>query len=153
MADDSAGVLLYRVSAGALEVLLVHPGGPFWRNKQIGAWQLPKGLIGKGEAAEAAARREVEEELGSPVNGALQSLGTIRQASGKIVHGFAVQADFDPASLRSNTFDMEWPPRSGRMAQFPEIDEARWMTLADADKWILPSQRLFLDRLQTLLEL
>ncbi|APR53969.1 NUDIX domain-containing protein [Sphingomonas koreensis] len=153
MAPQSAGVLLYRLTDTGLEVLLVHPGGPFWRNKQIGAWQLPKGLIEAGEAPETAARREVEEELGIAISGTLLPLGSIRQAGGKIVHAFACEGTFDPADLRSQTFDLEWPPRSGRQMRFPEIDAARWMPLSEASDWILPSQRPVLGRLEQTLAL
>lgn len=148
MTAQSAGLLLYRLAEPGLEVLLVHPGGPFWRRKWTGAWQLPKGLIEEEETPEAAARREAREELGLAVTGDLQALGSIRQAGGKIIHGFALEAGFDPASLRSTLFELEWPPRSGEVAQFPEIDAARWMTVAEASASMLPSQRPLLERLQ-----
>ncbi|WP_423605421.1 NUDIX domain-containing protein [Sphingomonas sp. MS122] len=148
MAQQSAGVLLYRVAERGIEVLLVHPGGPFWRNKQVGAWQLPKGLIEADETPEAAARRELEEELGLAISGELVPLGRIRQAGGKIVDAFALAGEFDPAALRSQTFELEWPPHSGRREAFPEIDAARWMTLDEASAWILPSQRPLLERLE-----
>lgn len=151
MAGQSAGLLLYRIAEQELEVLLVHPGGPFWRRKWAGAWQLPKGLIEEEETPEAAARREAGEELGLAVTGDLQPLGSIRQAGGKIVQGFALEAGFDPASLRSTLFELEWPPRSGKVAHFPEIDAARWMTAAEASASMLPSQRPLLERLQQLL--
>lgn len=148
MAQQSAGVLLYRLADAGLEVLLVHPGGPFWRNKQLGVWQLPKGLIETGETPDVTARRELEEELGLIVSGDLLPLGSIRQAGGKIVHAFAFEGGFDPTALRSQTFEIEWPPRSGRRASFPEIDAARWMLLGEALAWILPSQRPLLERLE-----
>lgn len=148
MTGQSAGLLLYRLAQQGLEVLLVHPGGPFWRRKWAGAWQLPKGLIEEEETPEAAARREAREELGLAVTGDLQALGSIRQAGGKIVHGFALEAGFDPASLRSMLLELEWPPRSGEIVHFPEIDAARWMTVAEASASMLPSQRPLLERLQ-----
>ena len=153
MAQQSAGVLLYRIAGAGIEVLLVHPGGPFWRAKQVCAWQLPKGLIEADETPEAAARRELEEELGLAIDGDLIPLGSIRQAGGKIVHAFAFESRFDPAALRSQMFELEWPPHSGRRASFPEIDAARWLTLEEAAAWILPSQRLLLDRLEQALAL
>lgn len=148
MAQQSAGILLYRMAGPNLEVLLAHPGGPFWHTKQIGAWQLPKGLINADEIPETAARRELEEELGFAATGNLLPLGSIRQAGGKLVHAFALEGEFDPAALRSQRFELEWPPNSGRRASFPEIDAARWMTLAEALVWILPSQRVLLARLE-----
>ena len=143
----SAGVLLFRRAGELVEVLLVHPGGPFWRNRQQGAWQLPKGLIGPDEDPIQAARREAEEELGVRLQGNLLPLGSIRQKGGKIVDAFAIEQDFDPARLASNTFTMEWPPRTGRIEQFAEVDDARWFTLTEARTWILPSQAPLLDRL------
>lgn len=151
MAGVSAGVLLYRQLEGTLQVLLVHPGGPYWRTRDAGAWQLPKGEIDADESPEDAARREVAEELGLSLTGALLPLGEIRQAGGKHVHAFALERDFDPAALNSNVFEMEWPPRSGRRERFPEIDAARWISLREADTMILPSQRPLLTRLAELL--
>jgi len=150
-APRSAGVLLHRRVAGRLEVLLVHPGGPFWRDKRTGAWQMPKGLIEPGEEAEAAARREVSEELGITLDGALIPLGEVRQSGGKIVTGFTAERDRDPATVVSNTIAIEWPPRSGRELTVPEIDEARWFGLDDARDCLLPSQAPLLDRLAELL--
>lgn len=143
----SAGVLAWRHAAGRLEVLLVHPGGPFWRKRDIGAWQIPKGEVEDGETEEAAARREAGEELGVGIPHALRPLGRIRQKGGKEVATFAVELEFDPADLRSNVFEIEWPPRSGRPAIFPEVDEARWMAVGDAARMMLPSQLPLLDRL------
>src|SRR3982751_5941842 len=128
----SAGVLLFR-RAPDLEVLLVHPGGPFWKNKDEGAWSIPKGELEPGEEPRTRALIEYEEELGhQPAGTDLTELGEVRQKSGKVVHGFALEGDFDPATLRSNTFEMEWPPRSGRRQEFPEVDRAEWFDLATA---------------------
>ncbi|KQX18033.1 MULTISPECIES: NUDIX hydrolase [unclassified Sphingomonas] len=143
----SAGLLVWRRRAHAIDVLLVHPGGPYWRNKDAGAWQIPKGLIEPGEQPVAAAFREAEEELGMAVRGAAAALGEIRQAGGKIVEAFAVEADLDPAALCSNSFEMEWPPRSGRVQSFPEIDAARWFDSGAARGMMLASQIPLLDRL------
>ena len=147
MPARSAGILLHRRTARRLEVLLVHPGGPFWRNKDVGAWQIPKGIVAPGENDEAAARREVAEELGVEVGGRLIPLGEIRQAGGKTVVAYAAERDLDPAAIVSNTIEIEWPPRSGREITIPEIDEARWFDLGDAHRYILPSQAPLLDRL------
>ena len=146
----SAGVLLYRHAACGVEVLLVHPGGPFWRNKDRGWWQIPKGLVEAGEAPIAAARREAEEELGVRLEGTLEPLGRIKQAGGKLVDAFALEQDIDPAAIVSNMFEMEWPPRSGAMRMFPEVDRAAWYSLADAADVILASQRPLLERLAAL---
>lgn len=146
----SAGLLLYRLAAGTTEVLLVHPGGPFWRNKDAGAWQIPKGLIAPGEEPLAAALREASEELGMSFDGTPLPLGEIRQAGGKYVDAFALEADIDVSRVVSNQFEMEWPPRSGKRQSFPEIDAARWFTLAEARTMMLTSQQPFLDRLKPL---
>jgi len=143
----SAGILLYRAGADGLEVLLVHPGGPYWRNKDAGAWQIPKGLIEPGEDDEAAATREVAEELGTPIDATLTSLGEVRQARGKAVVAFAARMDLDPGAVVSNTVEIDWPPRSGRKLTIPEVDEARWFTLEKARSTMLPSQIPLLDRL------
>lgn len=148
MPGHSAGVLLYRRRDGIVQVLLAHPGGPYWRGRDAGAWTIPKGLLADGESAEAAARREVQEELGLQLHGPLVSLGWIRQRSGKRVDAFAAEAEFDVATLRSNAFRMEWPPRSGRMVEFPEVDRAAWFTPADARRAILPAQAELLGRLE-----
>lgn len=147
----SAGVLLYRNSRDNLEVLLVHPGGPFWRAKDKGAWQIPKGVIEPAEAGETAARREAQEELGVPITGPLKALGTIRQAGGKWVEAFAAEQDIDVTQVRSNSFRMEWPPRSGRFCDFPEVDSARWFPLDQAGEWMLASQRPLLGLLAEML--
>ena len=144
----SAGVLLYRRPDAGLEVLLIHPGGPYWLRKDRGAWQLPKGEIGAGEEPEQTARREVAEELGVALVGALQPLGEIRQTGGKWVTAYAIEQDFDPETLRSNEFEMEWPPGSGKRERFPEVSAARWLTLADARAVMLESQLPLLDRLE-----
>jgi predicted NUDIX family NTP pyrophosphohydrolase len=147
----SAGILMYRRDQGETLVLLVHPGGPFWR-KDLGAWSVPKGLRGAGEDAEAAARREFAEELGVTADGALRPLGSIRQRGGKEVEAFALEGDVDAGRLRSNTFEIEWPPRSGERQTFPEVDRAGWFTLTAARRKILASQHPLLDRLAALLE-
>jgi predicted NUDIX family NTP pyrophosphohydrolase len=146
----SAGVLLYRRTGAELEVLLIHPGGPYWLRKDRGAWQIPKGEIEPDENPEAAARREVAEELGVTLAGPLRPLGEIRQAGGKRVTAYAVERDLDPATISSNTFEMEWPPRSGRLQRFPEVSAARWLTLGEARVVMLPSQLPLLDRLEGL---
>src|SRR5262245_2797480 len=125
----SAGVLLYRRSGGVLQVLLAHPGGPFWQRRDAGAWTLPKGQVEPGETPEAAARRELAEELGCFQDGELRPLGRIRQKSGKWVEAFALDSDFDPARLCSIEFELEWPPRSGQVQRYPEIDRAQWFGL------------------------
>lgn len=148
MPQRSAGVLLYRL-APEIEVLLVHPGGPYWRRKDRGAWQIPKGAIDPGEEPEAAARREVAEEIGLTLAPAVEliALGEIRQAGGKYVEAFAAKHDFDPAILSSNTFELEWPPKSGKTVAFPEVDAACWMSVPEARAMMLESQRPLLDRL------
>ncbi len=151
MATESAGVLLYRRDDGQLLVLLVHPGGPFWRRKDRGAWSIPKGECNADEDAEVTARREFAEELGSMPTGPLQRLGSIRQRGGKQVEAFALEGEFDPERLSSNSFEIEWPPRSGRRELFPEVDRAAWFGMADARVKILEGQRPLLDRLEALL--
>lgn len=152
----SAGVLLFRRSGGAVEFLLAHPGGPFWAKKDEGAWSIPKGQIEEAEEPRACAIRELEEELGpGPVfdPATLIELGAIRQRAGKVVEAWAAEAEFDPATLDSNTFAMEWPPRSGREAEFPEVDRAEWFGLEAARGKILPAQAELLDRLLEKLEI
>jgi predicted NUDIX family NTP pyrophosphohydrolase len=144
----SAGLLLYRHRAPELEVLLVHPGGPFWRRRDEGAWSIPKGEIEDGEDELAAALREFGEETGFRPKGPARDLGTLRQPSGKLVHVWAIGADWDPSRLVSNTFSMEWPPHSGRTETFPEVDRAAWFGPAEARRKILKGQIAFLDRLQ-----
>jgi predicted NUDIX family NTP pyrophosphohydrolase len=147
MAKLSAGVLVYRRVSGAIEVLLVHPGGPFWRSKDAGAWSIPKGEYDENEDPEAAARREFSEETGWVLAGDLVPLGAVRQSGGKTVTAFAVEGDFEVSTLQSNSFEMEWPPRSGRMQAFPEVDRAAWFGPDDASEKIIAGQRPFLDRL------
>jgi predicted NUDIX family NTP pyrophosphohydrolase len=147
MNRTSAGLLLYRRREGALEVLLVHPGGPFWARKDAGAWSIPKGEIDATEEPLAAARREFTEETGFPAEGSFQPLTPVTQASGKIVHAWAVEGDVDPAGLRSNAFSIEWPPRSGRQQSFPEVDRAAWFPLDVARQKINPAQAALLDEL------
>src|SRR3954463_14536739 len=138
---------MYRGAGSSLEVLLVHPGGPFWRNKDDGAWSIPKGEIAAGENPEDVARREFFEELGTAPPRRLRPLGEIRQRGGKRVHAFAVAGDLDIATVTSNTFEMEWPPRSGRRQAFPEVDRAGWFSLARAREKLIPAQAAFVDRL------
>ena len=149
MPKKSAGLLLFR-RRHLLEVLLVHPGGPLWAKKDEGAWSIPKGEIDAGEDPLAAARREFAEELGSPVSGEFIALAPIRQASGKVVHAWAVEGDFDPATLTSGMFSMEWPPRSGRMQDFPEVDRAEWFKIDDARRKINKGQVALLDQINSL---
>lgn len=148
MARESAGILMYRRDAGALEVLLVHFGGPFWANKDEGAWAIPKGLIEPGESAEAAARREFGEELGTPAEGALLPLGRIVQKGGKSVEAFALDGDLVADAIAGNHFTIEWPPRSGQFRSYPEVDRACWYSLAEARAKMLQSQLPLLDLLE-----
>jgi predicted NUDIX family NTP pyrophosphohydrolase len=148
----SAGILLFCQREDRLEVLLVKPGGPFWRNKDAGAWMIPKGLVEHGETPVEAALREFEEETGTRLTTVPFPLATVRQAGGKLVEAFALEGDLDPAAIRSNEFELEWPPRSGRLQPFPEVAEARWMTLDEARQLMLPSQLPLLDALAAKLE-
>jgi predicted NUDIX family NTP pyrophosphohydrolase len=147
----SAGILLFRRDSGeGPEVLLVHPGGPYWSKRDQGAWSIPKGEIEDGEEARACALRELAEELGPAPEVALEELielGSVRQRAGKVVEAWAAEADFNPATLRSVTFAMEWPPRSGSEREFPEVDRAEWFDEGEARRRILPAQAPFLDRL------
>jgi predicted NUDIX family NTP pyrophosphohydrolase len=147
VARRSAGLLLYRLSGGEPEVLLVHPGGPFWARKDEGAWSIPKGEYEPDEAPLPAALREFQEETGFALQGTPWPLGDAVQPSRKIVTAFALEGDLDPATIRSSSFEMEWPPRSRRRATFPEIDRAGWFGIAEAGIKILPGQAVFLDRL------
>jgi predicted NUDIX family NTP pyrophosphohydrolase len=144
----SAGVLLFRQRDGGAEVLLIKPGGPFWRNKDVGAWMIPKGMVERGEAPAEAALREFEEETGTRLSAVPFPLASVRQAGGKIVEAFAVEGDLDPTAIRSIDFEIEWPPRSGRRERFPEAAEARWLSLSDARSLMLPSQLPLLDALE-----
>ena len=150
MVKNSAGLLLYRFRDGNLEVFLVHPGGPFWAKKDLGVWSIPKGEMDEGEELLDAARREFEEETGFRPEGIFCELTPVRQRSGKIVHAWAVQGDCDPTAIRSNTFTLEWPPRSGRMQEIPEVDRAAWFAVDLAEKKILEGQRGLLDELRCL---
>lgn len=148
----SSGILLYRDGAeGATEFLLVHPGGPYWARRDEGAWSIPKGGIEGEEDSRTAALRELAEELGTGAPDLdadeLIELGSIRQRAGKVVDAWAAEGDFDPTALDSNTFEMEWPPRSGREVEFPEVDRANWFALKEAKRKLLPAQGEFLDRL------
>ncbi len=144
----SAGLMMYRRREGAVEVLLVHPGGPFWKKRDAGAWTIPKGEPSEGEALIAAARREFREETGLEPTGELIELGVVRQKGGKEVHAWAFEGDCDPASLQSSTFSLEWPPRSGKWRDFPEVDRAEFFELSAAREKINPAQVALLDALQ-----
>ena len=151
MIRSSAGLLMYRHQNGKLEVFLVHPGGPYWAKKDEGAWSIPKGEPFPGEDLLEAARRELGEETGFSPAGKFIPLQPVRQSGGKIVHAWAVRGDFDPGGLRSNTFSIEWPPRSGRLQTFPEVDRAEWFPIEIARKKILKSQTGFLNELESIL--
>jgi len=148
----SAGVLLYRKGAAGLEVLLAHLGGPFWARKDEGAWSIPKGEIGAGEDPREAAARELQEEIGMVAPKVMVPLTPIRQPGGKIVQAWAARGKFDPKKLRSATFKMEWPPRSGRRQEFPEVDKVAWFTLADARRKLQKGQNGLIDELERRLE-
>lgn len=153
MPKRSAGLLPYRWRGEWVEVFIVHPGGPFWASKDDGVWSIAKGEYEKDEEPWQVATREFAEEVGQPAPaGPAAPLGTVRQTSGKVVTGFAVLADFDVDEVKSNTFTMEWPPRSGLVGEFPEVDRAEWMPLAKAREKLLPTQQPFLDRLQQLIQ-
>jgi len=150
MPSKSAGTVAFRRRHGRIEVLLVHPGGPFWRNKDLGAWSIPKGEYDATEDPEHVARREFREEIGIDITQDLASLGDVRQRGGKIVTAFAVETDVDAQNIRSNTFEIEWPPRSGRRQTFPEVDRAEWFDLDTAGEKINAAQRELLERLEAL---
>lgn len=150
MPSKSAGILAFRVREGRIEVLLVHPGGPFWRNKDLGAWTIPKGELDASEDPERAARREFREELGIALLAPLLPLGEIRQRGGKIVAAFAAEQDLDIAAVQSNSFEIEWPPHSGKRQSFPEIDRAGWFDVATARGKINAAQQAFLERLEAM---
>ena len=143
----SAGLLLFLCGENGLEVLLIHPGGPFWAKKDDGAWSIPKGEYGAGDDPLSAALREFEEETGTGAQGEFLPLGEVRQPGGKAVTAWAVEQDLDAASLRSNLFEMEWPPKSGKTQSFPEVDRAQWFTISEARRKLLKGQTPFLDRL------
>jgi predicted NUDIX family NTP pyrophosphohydrolase len=150
-AKQSAGILLYRLAASGPEVLLVHPGGPYWAKKDLGAWTIPKGEFEEGEEARDAALRELAEELGAAAPAVdpstLMALGSVRQKGGKVIHAWAAEGEFDPVELRSNGFTIEWPPRSGVEREFPEVDRAEWFEPARGRERILAAQADFVDRL------
>jgi predicted NUDIX family NTP pyrophosphohydrolase len=148
----SAGILLFRQRRGGIEVLLIRPGGPYWRNRDKGAWMIPKGMIEPGEAPADAALREFEEETGTRITTMPFALATVRQAGGKMVEAFAAEGDLDPDGITSIEFELEWPPRSGRTQRFPEAEAARWMSLAEAREFMLPSQLPLLDALEAKLK-
>ena len=147
---QSAGLLLFRRNR-ELEVMLIHPGGPFWKNKDTGAWSIPKGEFAEDEDALKAAIRELKEETGFEIAGEYIPLQPIRQKGGKLVHAWAVEKDMDPTKIKSNLFEIEWPPRSGKMKQFPEVDKAAWFKLKDAREKINQAQISFLDQLENLI--
>ena len=151
MSRTSAGILMYRRRGSELEVLLVHPGGPFWRNKDEGVWSIPKGEAAEGEDLLEAARREFEEETGFTPDGSFIPLAPVRQKSGKTVHAWAVERDLDPETIRSNTFTLEWPPKSGKHVEFPEVDRAAFFDLETAGKKINPAQSALLTELESAL--
>jgi len=144
----SAGVLLYRRQQGELQVLLIKPGGPFWRKRDVGAWMIPKGMVEQGETALEAAIREFKEEVGVELTERPAPLCDVRQAGGKIVEAFALEGDLDASKIRSVDFKIEWPPRSGGLQSFPEVSEGRWMNLGEARRLMLPSQLPMLDALE-----
>jgi len=148
----SAGILLYRRAGARLEVLLVKPGGPFWKNRHVGAWMIPKGGLEEGETASEAAVREFEEETGAVLASEPVPLAKVRQAGGKWVEAFTAEGEFDVAAITSTDFEMEWPPRSGKRERFPEVVEARWMSLAQARELMLPSQLPLIDALEDKLD-
>ena len=148
MARRSAGILLYRLTGEGPEVLLVHPGGPFWAKRDDGAWSIPKGEYGEDDDPLASALREFEEETGTPLEpGELVELGSVKQKSGKVVVAWAIRGDLDADAIHSNTFAMEWPPRSGRTAEFPEVDRAGWFDPSAARRKLVEAQAAFVDRL------
>jgi predicted NUDIX family NTP pyrophosphohydrolase len=152
MSKTSAGLLLFRRRGVSIEVLLVHPGGPFWKDKDAGAWSIPKGEFEDGEPPLDAARREFEEETGFSADGPFVPLEPLRQKSGKVIHAWAAEGDLDGSAVRSNTFTIEWPPRSGRQRTFPEVDRAAWFAPEEAARRIHPGQAPFLESLRKTLE-
>jgi predicted NUDIX family NTP pyrophosphohydrolase len=152
VSTHSAGILLFRRGPAGVEVLLGHPGGPFWSHKDAGAWSIPKGLCRNGEAPVAAAKREFREETGFTVEGSLKALGSLRQPSGKVVHVWALEKDLDPQRMTSNGFQLEWPPHSGNCQTYPELDRVEWFDLSTARTRISKGQMGFLDRLEASLQ-
>ena len=152
MAKESAGIVLYRYHDSTLEIFLVHPGGPFWKNKDSGAWSIPKGEFDKREDPLRAARREFHEETGCSVDGSFIALTPVRQAGGKMVHAWAVEGDCEAESISSNSFTIEWPPRSGQRKDFSEVDRAGWFSLELAREKILKGQLMLLDELEQILK-
>lgn len=151
MKKQSAGILLYRFRGKTVEVLLVHPGGPFWKNKDAGAWSIPKGEYDETEDPLTAAIREFREETGEAIKGSFLPLSAVKQKSGKWVHAWALESDLDETKVRSNSFEMEWPPKSGKQQSFPEIDKAAWFSLKEAREKINPGQSGLLNELESLL--
>jgi predicted NUDIX family NTP pyrophosphohydrolase len=148
MPKKSAGLVLYRQVVGSLEVFLVHPGGPFWAKKEDASWSIPKGEIAEGEDALEAAKREFQEETGFAVNGAFEALEPVKQAGGKIVYAWSLAGDIDASAIQSNTFSMEWPPRSGKTQEFAEVDRGAWFDLMEARRKIVKGQIPLLEQLQ-----
>ncbi len=151
MPKVSAGILLFRRRAGGVEMMLVHPGGPFWAKKDLGAWSIPKGLVDEGEDLLTAAKREFLEETGMTVDGEFLDLGSHKQPGGKTIAAFACEGDFDPASLKSNTFSLEWPPHSGRITEFPEVDRAAWYSIDEGFMKISKGQKPIIAALEALM--
>lgn len=147
MPRTSAGLLMYRLRGSGPEVLLVHPGGPFWKNRDLGAWSIPKGEISAGEEPLDVARREFEEETGTPPEGAFLALEPVKQKGGKVVRAWGIEGDLDPEAIQSNTFTIEWPPGSGKAAEFPEVDRAAWFGVEEARDKINPAQVALIDQL------
>lgn len=149
--NTSAGILLYRRKDGQVQVFLAHPGGPFWNRKDLGAWSIPKGIVGEGEDAFGAAKREFEEEIGQPIDGEFVALKPVRQKGGKTVVAWAVEGDADSGNVSSNVFTMEWPPKSGKRMEFAEVDRAEWFSLTEARSKLNEGQVPLLDQLEELL--
>jgi len=143
----SAALLVYKNRPDGIQVFLVHPGGPFWAKKDLGAWSIPKGEFDEAEDGLAAAKREFLEEVGQSIDGDFIALTPVKQRGGKIVHTWAVEGEVDEAAIKSNEFEMEWPPRSGRQARFPEVDQGKWFSIAEASRRILPGQAPILEEL------
>lgn len=152
MAKQSAGILLYRIKNNDLQVFLVHPGGPFWKNKDTGAWSVPKGEFSDDEDALVAARREFREETGTAINGNFIKLNPVKQKSGKIIYAWAAEGDIDQNSIVSNTFPLEWPPKSGKIMEVPEIDKANWFDTDTAKEKINDAQAALIDQLAEILK-